>query len=131
MIVGIILTHGPIAEATRKAAETILGEIENVHTLSTTGLSLKKLIHKLETIVTSEKSSDGLIIMVSLQGGTCWNAAVSVARKHPSIEVVSGVNLPMMIAFVMKRQSQSLQELAKTIKEDAVRGIARYAQTSM
>ena len=88
MIGGIILTHGPIASALIQAGETILGEIDDVNHLSTKGLSLDGISEKLKKIISAGQWSDGIIIMVSLKGGSCWNAAVVTARQIPDIEVV-------------------------------------------
>ena len=125
MIGGIILTHGQIASATLEAAETILGKTDNLYALSTAGLSLKSLITKLEEIITSENWEQGVVIMASLKGGTCWNAAVATARHKPNVEVVSGVNLIMLISFLTKRNQITLSDLAATIYNDAIRGIDR------
>ncbi|OQX95485.1 hypothetical protein B6I21_05200 [candidate division KSB1 bacterium 4572_119] len=125
MIGGIVVTHGPIASAAIEAAETILGETKNIHPVTTTNSSLKSVIQELEDIISRNNRDQGLIIMVSLKGGTCWNSAVSVARQHKNVEVVSGVNLPMIISFLTKRDVLPLGELAETIRNNGIRGIDR------
>ena len=129
MIGGIILSHGNIASATLAAAENIIGDIDNICTLSTEDFSLKSIIIKLEQILSEKKWDQGVIIMVSLKGGTCWNAAVAVARKLPDIQVVSGVNLTMVLSFIYKRDSFTLSELSATIYNDAKTGIDRFLVT--
>lgn len=130
MISGIILTHGPIASAIIKSAETILGKVDNIYPLSTTGFSLRDLVAKLDEIIANEKSDSGILIMASLKGGTCWNAAVAVARKNENIKVVSGVNLPMIISFVTKRNRLSLDDLMQTIYQDGIKGIDLFNETT-
>ncbi|MFZ5519462.1 MAG: PTS sugar transporter subunit IIA [Candidatus Zhuqueibacterota bacterium] len=126
MIGGVILTHGPMGPAIIKAAETILGSIDSIFELSTTNLSLTDICDRLKSKIASENCDDGTIIMVSLKGGSCWNAAVTISRQLPNIEVVSGVNLPMFISFVTKRNQVGLRELAEKIKFDGIRGIDHY-----
>lgn len=126
MIGGIILTHGPIGKATIEAAETILGKTDNIVGVSTTGHSLKSLIGKLKKIVAAKNWSDGIIIMVSLKGGTCWNAAVAISREFPHIKIVSGVNLSMAISFLTKRDNLDVSNLVETIFNDGLRGIEKF-----
>jgi len=126
MIGGVILTHGPMGPAIIKAAESILGNIDSIFELSTTNLSLNDISDKLNKKITSENWDGGTIIMVSLKGGSCWNAAVTTARQLPNVEVVSGVNLAMFISFLTKRNQIGLSDVAEKIKLDGIRGIDRY-----
>ncbi|NOZ61937.1 MAG: PTS sugar transporter subunit IIA [Calditrichaeota bacterium] len=125
MIGGIIVTHGPMAQPLIAAAETILGKADNIRALSTTPFSLKEIVSEVEKIIEKEAWDDGVLVMASLRGGSCWNAAVLIANKKSNVQVVSGVNLPMVISFLSKRNSLSLSELAETVYHDGVRGIAK------
>lgn len=127
MIGAIILTHGNIGEALLEAASSILGEVDNAYALSTATLSMQRLNEELKQIVVERNWSGGTIIMVSLMGGSCWNSAVAVARQLPHVEVVSGVNLAMLISFFAKRDRYNISELAEIIKEDGIRGITKFA----
>ena len=126
MIGGLVLTHGKIAEALIEATESILGEVDNIHAVSTTNLSLIDINKRLRQIISSQNWEDGTMIMVSLMGGSCWNSGVALARQWQKIEVVSGANLIMLISFLSKRDRYLLPELAKIIKQDSIRGIERY-----
>lgn len=127
MIGGIILTHGTIGEALLEAASSILGEVNDAYALSTATLSMQRLNIELKQILSERQWSGGAIIMVSLMGGSCWNSAVAVARQLPRIEVVSGVNLSMLLSFFTKRDHYEISELAEIIKEDGIRGICKFA----
>ena len=127
MIGGIVLTHGQMASAIVEAAGTIIGKAEKIFTISTNEYSLRSLVTKLEKLISAGNFEQGIIIMASLKGGTCWNSAVAIARKFPTkVEVVSGVNLSMFISFVSKRDQFALKKLAKIIYEDGIRGIDLY-----
>ena len=127
MIGGIVLTHGIIGNALIDAAKSILGEVDHIHDISTTGLSLDSINSRLKETIATQNWGDGTIIMVSLMGGSCWNAGVALARQQPNIEVVSGVNLMMLISFLSKRDRHSLTALSEIIKQDGIRGITRLA----
>ena len=123
MIAGIVLTHGPIAPAIIEAANAIVGEAKKIFSLSTSGSSLRTVIEKLEKLITSQKLDQGVIIMASLKGGTCWNSAVAVSKKFSNVEVVSGVNLNMFVSFITKRGQFELSQLTEVIINDAIKGI--------
>lgn len=125
MIGGIVLTHGTVGSALIEAATTILGEIDNIYDLSTRNLSLDGIIGNLRQAISTQPCEGGTIIMVSLKGGSCWNAAVALTRQLPQIEVVSGVNLNMLLSFLSKRHRFPVHDLAEIIKEDGIRGIDR------
>lgn len=125
MIGGIVLTHGIIGNALIDAAKSILGEVDHLHDLSTTGLSLDSMNSRLTEMIATQNWETGTVIMVSLMGGSCWNAGVALARQQQNIEVVSGVNLIMLISFLSKRDRFPLAELSEIIKQDGIRGITR------
>ena len=125
MIGGIVITHGPMAPAIVEAAGAIVGKAETIFSLSTSGFSLQGITEKLEELITSLKLDQGVIIMASLKGGTCWNSAVAVSKKFPNVKVVSGINLNMFISFLTKRDQYEISELVDIILKDAIRGIDR------
>lgn len=127
MIGGIVLTHGSIGAALIQAAKTILGEVDHIHDISTMGLSLDDIHEQLKNLILSQNWKDGTMIMASLVGGSCWNAGGTIARQMPGIEVVSGVNLIMLISFLSKRDRYGLDELSEIIKQDGIRGINRLS----
>jgi len=126
MIGGIVLTHGRIGEALIDATASILGAIDNIQALSTANLSSLDINKQLKKIIMTQNWEGGAIVMVSLMGGSCWNSAVTLARQLPKIEIVSGVNLTMLISFFSKRDRYSLAELAQIVREDGIRGIAKF-----
>ncbi len=126
MIGGIVLTHGQIGDALIDAAASILGVSDNVTALSTASLSFLDINAKLNQVIAAQDRKSGTIVMVSLKGGGCWNSALALARQLPKVEVVSGVNLTMLLSFLTKRDRLSLLELAATIKDDGIRGIDRF-----
>ncbi|MDZ7263487.1 MAG: hypothetical protein ONB16_02805 [candidate division KSB1 bacterium] len=131
MIGGIVLTHGQIAASLVDAARSILGDIDGLYDFSVGNLSLEAIIDSLEAIIVAEKWTDGVVIMVSLRGGSCWNSAIHLARKLPQVEVISGVNLTMLISFLSKRNRLPLQQLALTVKEDTIRAIDQFSSLNI
>lgn len=124
----ILLTHGPIGFALIEAVRGIMGLDEGLHALSVTDMSITEIASRLKALVSGpEERQDGVIIMASLRGGSCWNVAVSIANEHDQIRVVAGVNLPMVLSFITKRQELTLEALAETVEQDARKGICLLA----
>ena len=126
MIGGIIVTHGPMAQSIIKAAETILGKVQFIYGFSTTDLSIPAIIEKIDKILHDKEWTKGTIILVSLKGGSCWNAAVTAKRQHQNIEIVSGVNLSMVLSFLTKRDTHQLEDLATCVMNDGIKGIDKF-----
>ena len=124
MIHGILLTHGPIGDALIEAVAGITGFSEGLHALSVTNMSIAEITARLLSLVNApQEKQDGVIIMASLKGGSCWNVSVSVALQRKNVYVVSGVNLPMVISFMMKRDNLDIETLVQTLEKDGLRGI--------
>lgn len=123
----IILTHGPIGKALIEAVYGILGMKEGLWALSVTEMSVTEISERLLSIVNApDKKDDGFIIMASLRGGSCWNVAVAVAMQYAKVKVVSGVNLPMVLSFMTKRDNIELDDLIEVLIKDGVRGMCMF-----
>lgn len=120
----ILLTHGPIGEALIEAVRGIMGLDEGLHALAVTDMSIAEITSRLKALVSGpDERQDGVLILASLRGGSCWNVAVSIASDYKHVRVLSGVNLPMVLSFITKRESLSLDDLAAEVQHDAARSI--------
>jgi len=127
MIHAMILTHGPIGEAMIEAVRGIMGLDEGLHSLMVNNMSVKEINDRLLALINApDEKQDGVIIMASLKGGSCWNTAVAVAKDHPHVRVVSGVNLSMVLSFITKRELLGLDALADAVVKDGLRGITMH-----
>ena len=128
MINAIFVTHGPIGDAIIEAIRGIIGIDEGLHALDVMNMSAEEIYQRISALVNAPKKKDeGLIIMASLKGGSCWNVSASIARNHPKVKVVSGVNLPMALSFITKRQDYALPQLAEEIRKDGEKGIEEFS----
>jgi PTS system mannose-specific IIA component len=124
MIGLLIVTHCELGRELLNAAEFIVGRIEGaaaIAVVETTGSEgLRKSI---EEKVVSLDSGKGVIILTDMFGGTPSNLSLSFLRKE-KVEVLTGVNLPMVIAIVQWRSSLKLTEIAEKALEAGRTGIA-------
>ncbi len=126
---GIIITHGPVATALIHAAEGIVGSVTHIVGLSTSNFSRETILDKIDETLALNDWPESTIIMVSLKGGSCWNAGIATLKRHPNIAVISGVNLAMLLSFLTKRNDRQLDGLSMIVKEDGIRGIDMFEGT--
>ena len=120
----LIVTHCDLGKELLRAAEFIVGSIEAVDTVSinqTTGS--EELRKTIERKVGSLDKGQGVLILTDMFGGTPSNLSLSFLRKG-TVEVLTGVNLPMLIAIVQGRSELKLGELAERAQKAAVKGIS-------
>ena len=127
MIHAVFVTHGPVGDALIEAVRGIIGIDEGLHALSVTNMSVEEIYQRLSALVNApEEKQDGIIILACLKGGSCWNVSAAIAQKHENVKVISGVNLPMALSFVTKRDDFGLEELAVEIEKDGKEGVLPY-----
>ncbi len=117
MIGLVIATHSRLAEEFLKAAEMIIGPLRNVRAVC---IQAEDNVEQIRTHVTAameEVGSDGegVVIMTDMFGGTPAN--ISLSFLDPArIEVITGVNLPMVLKFFNTQEGLSLPDLALLLK---------------
>ena len=117
MIGGLIVTHGRLAIELLNAAEMIVGEIHHITAVSLgwhddVDMATTMIEKALERV----KGPDGVLILTDMFGGTPTNIA-STFLDPGKVEVVTGVNLPMLIKFVQIGEGQTLTSAAKAVRE--------------
>ncbi len=130
MVSCLVISHGQIAQVFLDAAKQITGECGHLYSLDCDRDTPKALYHKITHLIESENLKDGLFILVSLKGGSCWNAAAKVAKEYEEVELLSGLNLSIVLSFITKREHYGFKELAKVLLKDGVRGISRLKLNS-
>ena len=117
MIGIIIVTHCDLGKEFLNAAEFIVGRMEAVEVISITHSSDSEEIRKLiEEKIALLNSGDGVLILTDMFGGTPSNISLSFLQDK-TVEVLSGVNLPMVIAIAQNRSVLKLKELAEKAQE--------------
>jgi len=111
MISAIVVTHGKLAEEFISTARHIYGATSGVYPLSNDNKTPQTLASELEAILESAGPEDSFVIFVDFLGGSCGHATLSVERRHRNVRIVSGVNLPMLLAFLNKRTEVAFERL--------------------
>ena len=124
MIGLLIITHCQLAKELLEAAEFIVGSIEAVECISIdTSKDNKELTDMIEKKIKSLDQGVGVLVLADMFGGTPSNLALSFLQKD-TVEVVTGINLPMVIAVAHNRQGHGLAEIADMAKTAGRRSIS-------
>lgn len=117
MIGLVLVTHGRLADEMLAALEHVVGPqkaFSNVCIGPDDDMEERRG-HILESIAKVDDGS-GVILLTDMFGGTPSNLAISVIEKA-NVEVVAGVNLPMLIKLASVREGSSLIEAATQAKD--------------
>jgi PTS system mannose-specific IIA component len=125
MIGIVIVTHSQLGEALIEAAEFILGsKPENTIAVS---IDLKenaeKLREKIDSAIKKVRQPEGVLILTDMFGGTPSNLSYSFLEEG-KIEVISGVNLPILIKATSARKENALGDLAVSLETFGKRSIS-------
>jgi PTS system mannose-specific IIA component len=124
MIGLLVITHCQLAKEFLEAAEFIVGAIDAVeHVSIDASKDSKKLLEIIEKKMDALDQGQGVLVLTDMFGGTPSNLALSFLDRD-SIEVVTGINLPMVIAVANSREGHSLSEVAQMAKTAGRRSIS-------
>ncbi|MDO1604671.1 PTS sugar transporter subunit IIA [Lactobacillus sp. YT155] len=122
-----VCTHGNSASEMIKSAEMICGNQINV---GSTHFEVGETPEDLQTRIVSELSnldlSEGIMFLVDLKGGTPFNVIIQLTKKYPDNEVLTGVNIPMLLEAFINKENLNLNELAEKSFQSSINGIYRY-----
>ena len=122
-IAGVVVTHGHLANELLAAAETIIGPIKHITAVSIGWHDdVDAANDEIERAITRVSEGRGVLLLTDMFGGTPTNIAAMFLHED-EVEVVTGVNLPMVIKVVSQTDDESLAELARRVKEQGREGI--------
>jgi PTS system mannose-specific IIA component len=117
MIGIVVVTHGQLATELLNAAETIVGELPRFAAVSIgwhedAGDAREEIAQAIARV----QQGDGVLVLTDMFGGTPSNLAMSFLGSD-NVEVVTGVNLPMLIKLAGVRAQASLVDAARETRE--------------
>lgn len=126
MIAVLVSTHGASAKSLVESAEMICGKQTLCEAVSfSMGQSLDDFEQQIEQkLQLLTKQCSQILCLVDLKGGTPFNTLVKLIAKYPSLEVITGVNIPMLLTtFMLRTDESNLSDLLPEIIEASVQGI--------
>ena len=129
MIGIVVVSHAGLADELLHAAESILGPLKAVVAVSIPrDMTIEDAEDKLQQAVNLVgEDGDGIIILTDLFGGTPTNISAPFLRDG-EVEILTGVNLPMLIKGVGDRIDNDLDPLTVSLKEYAQNAIIRPSE---
>ncbi len=117
-MIGIVLvTHGRLANEFVAATEHVVGPQENMRTVSIgPDDDMEERRVEILQVVEEVDSGDGVVVLTDMFGGTPSNLAISIMDRA-AVEVIAGVNLPMLIKLASVRASKPLAEAVASAQE--------------
>ncbi|HEX7880842.1 MAG TPA: hypothetical protein VF720_15625 [Candidatus Eisenbacteria bacterium] len=118
----LLVGHATFAASLLEAASAIAGPVDDIPCLTNSGLAADALADSIGSAVTSL----GLpaVLLIDVPGGSCFNAARRATRGQAGAHLVCGVNLPLLLDFLMMRDQLPAAELVEHIIERGRRGIS-------
>jgi PTS system mannose-specific IIA component len=122
-IAGVIVTHGHLAGELLAAAEMIIGPISHITAVSIGWHDdVDAARDEVQRAITRVSQRNGVLLLTDMFGGTPTNIA-SMFLEEGVTEVVTGVNLPMVIKLATYTGQDSLTDIARRICDQGRQGI--------
>ncbi|MDR3506019.1 MAG: PTS sugar transporter subunit IIA [Acidocella sp.] len=110
MIGMVLVTHGTLATALREAMEHVVGKQKNLATVCIeSDAEFEGQRAEIARRMAEVNTGDGVILLTDMFGGTPSNLAMSMAAQ-PGVEIIGGVNLPMLVKLAKIRGQETLPE---------------------
>ena len=124
MIGVLITTHGNLGSELIKAAELIRGRLKGIIPISVDQTKgMEDLKREISTAIKKLDQGQGVLILTDLFGGTPSNISLSF-MKEGKVEVITGINLPMLLKLPDIQEGMSLKEFAQYIKDYGIKNIS-------
>ncbi len=120
---GVIVTHGQLASEFLAAAEMIVGAVKHIAAVSIGWHDdVESAREEIERCIKRVSEGRGVLILTDMFGGTPTNIT-SMFLAEGEVEVVTGVNLPMVIKLASQTEPESLTEVARRVRDQGREGI--------
>lgn len=117
MIGMILVTHGHLAEEFVKAMEHVVGRQESVATVCIgpkDDVEIKR--GEIASAIEQVNDGEGTVVLTDLFGGTPSNLAISL-MKEGEVEVIAGINLPMLIRLASARKKMAITDAVRAARD--------------
>lgn len=125
----VIVAHGGLSEELVSTTRLIIdGELPAVTSVAISGLEEPHEIKQsIEQAIAQVDDGDGVVVFTDMFGGTPSNIALSFLSEN-EVEVISGVNLPMLVEMVYTREGKTLSEVAGQLADTGRKSIQTASQ---
>ncbi|MCS6815788.1 MAG: PTS sugar transporter subunit IIA [Blastocatellia bacterium] len=123
LVGGVVITHGQLATELVNAAEMIIGEISHITAVSIGWHDDVEVAREtIRQAIARVNSGRGVLLLTDMFGGTPTNLAATFLGSEP-VEIVTGVNLPMILKLADQDPNDDLLTVARKVKEQGQKNI--------
>lgn len=117
MIGVVIVTHYRLADEFLQALRLIVGEVENLRAIGLDpSMGPEEMRNRIDKTVREVDQGQGVLVLVDMFGGTPSNLCLSFLEED-RVEVVTGLNLPMLVKVAQLKEPMPLQQVAALIRD--------------
>lgn len=117
MIGALVVTHGHLAQELVAAAEMIVGDISHIQAVSIGWHDdVNDARKEIERKIAEVDRGSGILLLTDMFGGTPSNIAFAF-HEPGKVDIVTGVNLPMIIKIAHQKENEELDSLARSVLE--------------
>ncbi len=128
MVGAIVVTHCRLGHELISATEFIVGKMDAVAGVSIDpGQKVEELRKQIQEALQQVDRGDGVLILTDMFGGTPSNISLSFLQVG-KVEIITGVNLPMLIRFATEREGKNLAEVSESVKSYGRRSISQATE---
>lgn len=127
MVQVIICTHEQMAIGVKKTAEFIMGPQENLHAIAAYTKEQVDYEHEITTFL-QKHPTEPVVVLTDIVGGSVNTALAKMIPTHKNLQLIAGVNLPMVVQLLLSNEQDLEATIAKAIRE-AKNGIQDINQT--
>lgn len=122
---GVIVSHGQVANELLAATEAVVGDLSNITAVSIGWHDDVEMAKgEIERAIKKVSAGVGVLLLTDMFGGTPTNIS-AMFLKDNEVEIVTGVNLPMVIKLATNSNEISLSDLAAEVEETGRSAITR------
>ncbi len=119
MISTIVVTLGKLAESLVDSAQHIIGKSDALHYFSVDwGLGFDEIKNRLSKTIANVDHGEGVLVLTDMLGTTATNVACNF-QKRGEVEVLTGVNLPMVVKVLNLPSGTPLQTAVDMVREQS------------
>ena len=125
---GVIVSHGGVANELLAAAQTVVGELDHIAAVSIDwNDDVENAKGEISAAIKSVSQGSGVLLLTDMFGGTPTNISAMFIKEN-EVEIITGVNLPMVIKLASQNKEISLLEMAKAVEEQGKQAIYRASE---
>lgn len=120
---GVIVSHGRLADELLAATQTIVGDVSHIAAVSINwNVNVDEAEKEIGRAIGQVSEGKGVLLLTDMFGGSPTNIA-SMFLKENEVEIVTGVNLPMVVRLATQPDDSTLDSIAHQVLEQGREGI--------